>query len=183
MKSVSNTDICFQQRFGDNVGQLLDPNHASILKSAAGAGQPSGYDKISYGCFYLLMLSDPWWNLCFRQMLHSSAGGVSPQVQARSQQFPGSAPVSTFIASLFRFFTRILVLFYACIHITRKSKLKWILCSIKEVLALKAHWLESLVCYCLSCFQVIFFVRNYRCIVVKKFWEFLLVKPFKLWRN
>ncbi|KAG6409643.1 hypothetical protein SASPL_127684 [Salvia splendens] len=61
-------DAALKQRFGDNVGQLLDPNHASILKSAAGAGQPSG------------------------QMLHSSAGGVSPQVQARSQQFPGSAP-------------------------------------------------------------------------------------------
>lgn len=30
-----------QQRFGDNVGQLLDPNHASILKSAA-TGQPTG---------------------------------------------------------------------------------------------------------------------------------------------
>lgn len=31
-----------QQRFGDNVGQLLDQNHASILKSAAATGQPSG---------------------------------------------------------------------------------------------------------------------------------------------
>ncbi|KAH6836760.1 transcriptional corepressor LEUNIG [Perilla frutescens var. hirtella] len=61
-------DAALKQRFGDNVGQLLDPSHASILKSAAGAGQPSG------------------------QMLHSSAGGVSPQVQARSQQFPGSSP-------------------------------------------------------------------------------------------
>ncbi|KAH6757592.1 hypothetical protein C2S51_038740 [Perilla frutescens var. frutescens] len=61
-------DAALKQRFGDNVGQLLDPSHASILKSAVGAGQPSG------------------------QMLHSSAGGVSPQVQARSQQFPGSSP-------------------------------------------------------------------------------------------
>lgn len=47
----------FQQRFGDNVGQLLDPNHASILKSAAAAGQPSGYKKyhiywyLTYGYF------------------------------------------------------------------------------------------------------------------------------------
>jgi len=32
-----------QQRFGENMGQLLDPNHASILKSAAAPGQPSGY--------------------------------------------------------------------------------------------------------------------------------------------
>lgn len=31
-----------QQRFGENVGQLLDANHASILKSAAATGQPSG---------------------------------------------------------------------------------------------------------------------------------------------
>lgn len=57
-----------KQRFGDNVGQLLDQNHASILKSAAAAGQPSG------------------------QVLHVTAGGMSPQVQARSQQFPGSTP-------------------------------------------------------------------------------------------
>ncbi|KAG6391285.1 hypothetical protein SASPL_149038 [Salvia splendens] len=61
-------DAALKQRFADNVGQLLDPNHASILKSAAAAGQPSG------------------------QMLHGSSGGVSPQVQARSQQFPGSTP-------------------------------------------------------------------------------------------
>jgi len=33
----------FQQRFGENVGQLLDPNHASMLKSAVTSGQPSGY--------------------------------------------------------------------------------------------------------------------------------------------
>lgn len=30
----------------------------------------------------------------FRQMLHSTAGGMSPQVQARNQQLSGSAPVS-----------------------------------------------------------------------------------------
>ncbi|KAG6389546.1 hypothetical protein SASPL_151017 [Salvia splendens] len=35
-------DAALKQRFADNVGQLLDPNHASILKSAAAAGQPSG---------------------------------------------------------------------------------------------------------------------------------------------
>ncbi|KAL6501931.1 hypothetical protein OROGR_027064 [Orobanche gracilis] len=55
-----------KQRFGDNAGQILDPNHASILKSAAAGGQQSG------------------------QMLHGAAGGMSSQVQARSQQFPGS---------------------------------------------------------------------------------------------
>ncbi|KAG5048448.1 hypothetical protein JHK85_009551 [Glycine max] len=55
-----------EQRFGENMGQLLDPNHASILKSAATPGQPSG------------------------QVLHGAAGGMSPQVQARTQQLPGS---------------------------------------------------------------------------------------------
>ncbi|KAF2304550.1 hypothetical protein GH714_033264 [Hevea brasiliensis] len=60
-------DGAMKQRFSDNVGQLLDPNHASILKSAA-PGQPSG------------------------QVLHGTAGGMSPQVQARNQQLPGSTP-------------------------------------------------------------------------------------------
>ncbi|KAG4944163.1 hypothetical protein JHK85_048809 [Glycine max] len=54
-----------EQRFGD---QILDPNHASILKSSAATGQPSG------------------------QVLHGAAGAMSPQVQARSQQLPGSTP-------------------------------------------------------------------------------------------
>jgi hypothetical protein len=31
--------------------------------------------------------------LDFRQVLHGSAGAMSPQVQARSQQLPGSTPV------------------------------------------------------------------------------------------
>ena len=35
-------NITMQQRLGDNVGQLLDPNHASILKAAAAGGQPPG---------------------------------------------------------------------------------------------------------------------------------------------
>nr|UUJ75337.1 WD40 transcription factor [Juglans regia] len=61
-------DAAIKQRFGDNVSQLLDPNHASILKSAAATGQPSG------------------------QLLHGTAGGMSPQVQARNQQLPGSMP-------------------------------------------------------------------------------------------
>lgn len=63
-------DAAMKQRFGDNVGQLLDPNHASILKSAAAAGQPSG------------------------QVLHGTAGGMSSQAQAqaRNQQLPGSTP-------------------------------------------------------------------------------------------
>ncbi|CAH9107347.1 unnamed protein product [Cuscuta epithymum] len=56
-----------KQRFGENSSQLLDPTHASILKSAtAPSGQPAG------------------------QVLHSSAGGMSSQVQARSQQLPGT---------------------------------------------------------------------------------------------
>ncbi|KAL9313322.1 hypothetical protein ACSQ67_018774 [Phaseolus vulgaris] len=59
-------DAAMKQRFGENMGQLLDPNHASILKSAAAPGQPSG------------------------QVLHGAAGGMSPQVQTRTQQLPGS---------------------------------------------------------------------------------------------
>lgn len=61
-------DAAMKQRFGENVGQLLDSNNASILKSAAASGQPSG------------------------QVLHVTAGGMSPQIQARNQQLPGSAP-------------------------------------------------------------------------------------------
>jgi WD40 repeat protein len=62
-----NSNFHWLQRFGDNVGQLLDPSHASILKSAAASGQPAG------------------------QVLHSTSGGMSPQVQTRNQQLPGSA--------------------------------------------------------------------------------------------
>ncbi|KAL5071413.1 hypothetical protein RYX36_022300 [Vicia faba] len=54
-----------EQRFGD---QILDPNHASILKSSAATGQPSG------------------------QVLHGAAGAMSPQIQGRNQQLPGSTP-------------------------------------------------------------------------------------------
>lgn len=32
----------------------------------------------------------------FRQVLHGTAGAMSPQVQSRNQQLPGSTPVSTF---------------------------------------------------------------------------------------
>ena len=37
--------ICyfFLQRYGDNVGQVMDPNHAPMLKSAPNPGQPLGY--------------------------------------------------------------------------------------------------------------------------------------------
>ncbi|KAL8256271.1 hypothetical protein R6Q59_031338 [Mikania micrantha] len=59
-------DAAMKQRYGENVGQLLDPKHASILKSAA-AGQPSG------------------------QVLHGTSGNMSPQVQSRHQQLSGSA--------------------------------------------------------------------------------------------
>nr|XP_018683146.1 PREDICTED: transcriptional corepressor LEUNIG-like isoform X3 [Musa acuminata subsp. malaccensis] len=58
------------KRFGEHVGQVMDPNHASLLKSAAAPGQPSGH------------------------VLHGSAGGLSgplQQVQARNQQLPGSS--------------------------------------------------------------------------------------------
>ncbi|CAJ1972127.1 unnamed protein product, partial [Sphenostylis stenocarpa] len=63
-------DAAMKQRFGE---QLLDPNHASILKSSAATGQPSGAQFFD-----------------FRQVLHGAAGAASPQVQARSQQLPGS---------------------------------------------------------------------------------------------
>ncbi|CAA3014254.1 transcriptional corepressor LEUNIG isoform X1 [Olea europaea subsp. europaea] len=61
-------DAAMKQRFGDNIGQLLDPNHASISKSAAATGPHA------------------------RQVLYGATGGMSPQVQARSQQFPGPTP-------------------------------------------------------------------------------------------
>lgn len=35
----------------------------------------------------------------FRQVLHGTAGGMSPQVQARNQQLPGSTPVWCFRSS------------------------------------------------------------------------------------
>ncbi|CAN8327009.1 unnamed protein product [Cochlearia groenlandica] len=60
-------DEAAMKRFGDNVGQLLDPNHASMLKSGATSGQSTG------------------------QVLHGTSGGMSPQVQARNQQLPGTA--------------------------------------------------------------------------------------------
>lgn len=31
--------------------------------------------------------------LVFRQVLHGAAGAMSPQIQARNQQLPGSTPV------------------------------------------------------------------------------------------
>ncbi|XP_057505079.1 transcriptional corepressor LEUNIG-like isoform X2 [Actinidia eriantha] len=61
-------DAAMKQRFGENASQLLDPNHASILKSTAAAGQASG------------------------QVLHGAAGAMSPQVQSRNQQHPGATP-------------------------------------------------------------------------------------------
>ncbi|KAF8389031.1 hypothetical protein HHK36_025716 [Tetracentron sinense] len=62
-------DAAMKQRFGDNAGQLMDPNHTSMLKSAVAGGQPSG------------------------QVLHGTAGGMPgtlQQVQARNQQLQGS---------------------------------------------------------------------------------------------
>ncbi|KAK1281917.1 Transcriptional corepressor LEUNIG [Acorus calamus] len=64
-------DASMKQRYGDNVGPLLDPNHASMLKSAATPGQPSG------------------------QVLHGAAGGIPgtlQQVQVRNQQLTGTMP-------------------------------------------------------------------------------------------
>ncbi|KAK1260091.1 Transcriptional corepressor LEUNIG [Acorus gramineus] len=64
-------DASMKQRYGDNVGPLLDPNHASMLKSAATPGQPSG------------------------QVLHGAAGGIPgtlQQVQVRNQQLTGTTP-------------------------------------------------------------------------------------------
>ncbi|KAL0924283.1 hypothetical protein M5K25_005099 [Dendrobium thyrsiflorum] len=57
------------KRFGDNVGQLLDPNHASLLKPATSSGQGSG------------------------QIMSGSAGGLPgslQQVQSKNLQLPGS---------------------------------------------------------------------------------------------
>ncbi|GAB4828337.1 hypothetical protein Ancab_035332 [Ancistrocladus abbreviatus] len=58
-----------KQRFGDNMGQLVDPNHATMLKTAAVGGQAPG------------------------QALHGTGGipGNSQQFQCRSQQLPLSA--------------------------------------------------------------------------------------------
>ncbi|KAG2718602.1 hypothetical protein I3760_03G227700 [Carya illinoinensis] len=60
-------DGAVKQRLGDNVGRLLDPNHASMLKAAAAGGQHPG------------------------QTLHGTPGnsGNLQQVQNRSQQLPG----------------------------------------------------------------------------------------------
>ncbi|KAJ9688537.1 hypothetical protein PVL29_014276 [Vitis rotundifolia] len=67
-------DAAMKQRFGDNVGQLLDPNHASLLKSAAVSGQPPG------------------------QTLHGAPGGISgnlQQVQSRNQQLQVSSDIKS----------------------------------------------------------------------------------------
>ncbi|RWW01804.1 hypothetical protein GW17_00035138 [Ensete ventricosum] len=47
--------ICyfFLQRFGDNVGQVMDANHAPMLKSAPNPGQPLGYAHFALTrCFF-----------------------------------------------------------------------------------------------------------------------------------
>ncbi|XP_057539284.1 transcriptional corepressor LEUNIG isoform X1 [Amaranthus tricolor] len=58
-------DASMKQRFADDVSQLIDQNHSSILKSAA-AGQPSG------------------------QVLHGTASSLSQQIASRNQQLQGS---------------------------------------------------------------------------------------------
>eukprot|EP00268_Persea_americana_P050405 TRINITY_DN547_c0_g1_i5.p1 TRINITY_DN547_c0_g1~~TRINITY_DN547_c0_g1_i5.p1 ORF type:complete len:1206 (+),score=292.55 TRINITY_DN547_c0_g1_i5:267-3884(+) len=63
-------EASIKQRFSDSASQLLDSNHASMLKSGAAPGQPSG------------------------QVLHGAAGGMTgtlQQVQPRNQQIPGVA--------------------------------------------------------------------------------------------
>ncbi|KAF3791857.1 Transcriptional corepressor LEUNIG-like protein [Nymphaea thermarum] len=60
-----------EQRFGDNVNQLSDPNHATMLKPTGTPPQPTG------------------------QVLHGTAGGMSAalqQVQLRNQQLPVPTP-------------------------------------------------------------------------------------------
>ncbi|GAV88715.1 WD40 domain-containing protein/LisH domain-containing protein [Cephalotus follicularis] len=64
-------DAAMKQRLGDNVGQLLDPNNASMLKAVGLGGQPPG------------------------QALHGAPGGITgniQQVQNRNQQLPESTP-------------------------------------------------------------------------------------------
>ncbi|GMH04614.1 hypothetical protein Nepgr_006454 [Nepenthes gracilis] len=60
-------ETAMKQRFGDNMGQLLDTNHASMLNTAAVGGQAQG------------------------QGLHGTPGGISgnlQQFQNRNQQLP-----------------------------------------------------------------------------------------------
>uniref|UniRef100_A0A0A9ALM0 Transcriptional corepressor LEUNIG n=1 Tax=Arundo donax TaxID=35708 RepID=A0A0A9ALM0_ARUDO len=64
--SLDEASMKLQQRYGENAGQVIDPNQASLLKAAA-SGQSSG------------------------QLLHGTAGGLSgtpQQVQTRSLQQP-----------------------------------------------------------------------------------------------
>lgn len=63
-------DAALKQRFGDNNAQLLDPNHASLLKSAAVGGQPLGRTL---------------------QMPGGISGNLQ-QIQNRNQQLPVSTP-------------------------------------------------------------------------------------------
>ncbi|XP_019057600.1 PREDICTED: transcriptional corepressor LEUNIG-like [Tarenaya hassleriana] len=63
-------DAALKQRFGDNSGQIMDPNQASILKAAAMGGQTGG------------------------GLLHGAPGAISgnlQQAQIRNQQLPLSA--------------------------------------------------------------------------------------------
>lgn len=59
-------DLAMKPRLGDNMGQLLDPSHASLLKATALGGQPPG------------------------QTLHGTLGG-SQQVQSQNQPPPVSS--------------------------------------------------------------------------------------------
>lgn len=84
-----------------------------------------------------------------RQMLHGSAGGMSPQVQARSQQFPGSSQVSVSFPPLLIIRKIIVVTDCKCAdiytHMNRTWRPNWILFWIQELQVLKDLWLESLV--------------------------------------
>lgn len=58
--TLVSSNVIFRclQRFGDNVGQLLDPNHASMLKSAGASGQPAGCCSHTYMPSLFLYLSN-----------------------------------------------------------------------------------------------------------------------------
>ena len=110
-----------QQRLGDNVGQLLDPNHASMLKAGAAGGQPQGYFFFR-GHSYQVVLRVYICNLSnlkvgkllfCRQTLHGTPGGISgnlQQVQNRSQQLPG--PIQVIIIIIIVIIAIILLLSY-----------------------------------------------------------------------
>lgn len=45
-----------QPRFSDNNSQLLDANHASMLKPTSSTGQSPGYCSVNYNDVYMISL-------------------------------------------------------------------------------------------------------------------------------